>query len=41
MLNPDIEIKGATKEVAIDQLKDKSSFFHRQLLPESWPPHSC
>ena len=38
LLNPNIEIKGATKEEAISQLKDKSSFFHRHLLAESWSP---
>lgn len=32
-LNPHIEIKEAVKKVAITQLKDNSSFFHRNLLP--------
>lgn len=32
LLNPDIEIKEANKEIAIAQLKDKNSFFHRHLF---------
>jgi hypothetical protein len=41
MLNPNIEVKEATKEIAIAQLKDKSNFFHRHLLPKNWSPNSC
>ncbi|EAS05901.2 helicase carboxy-terminal domain protein (macronuclear) [Tetrahymena thermophila SB210] len=41
MLNPDIEIKGVTKEVAIAQLEDKSNFFHRYFIFESWQLDSC
>ncbi|CAF0875274.1 unnamed protein product [Didymodactylos carnosus] len=38
--NPNIEIKEATKEVALAQLRDKSSFFHRYLSIESLSPDS-
>ncbi|CAF3416542.1 unnamed protein product [Rotaria sp. Silwood2] len=40
-LNPNIEIKQVTKEVALAQLEDNSSFFHCHLLPEFWSPDSC
>ncbi|CAF3935562.1 unnamed protein product, partial [Didymodactylos carnosus] len=39
-LNPNIEIKEVTKEIALAQLKDKCSFFHRHLLVESLSPDS-
>ncbi|CAF4075923.1 unnamed protein product [Rotaria sordida] len=40
-LNPNIEIEEVTKELAISHLEDKSSFFHRHILPENWSPDSC
>ena len=39
-LNPNIEIKEATQKEALAHLKDKSTFFHRHLLPESLSPDS-
>jgi preprotein translocase subunit SecA len=35
MLNPNIEIISVTRETAITQLKNNSSFFHRHLIPKS------
>ncbi|CAF3327679.1 unnamed protein product, partial [Rotaria socialis] len=40
-LNPNIEIKEATRDVALLQLKEKISFFHRHLLPENWSLDLC
>ncbi|CAF3995055.1 unnamed protein product, partial [Rotaria sordida] len=40
LINPNIEVQEVTKEMALVQLKDKSSFFHRHLLPESLSPDS-
>ncbi|CAF4506229.1 unnamed protein product [Rotaria sp. Silwood2] len=40
-LKPNIEIQEVTKELAISHLEDKSSFFHRHILPEYWSPDSC
>ncbi|CAF3809598.1 unnamed protein product [Rotaria sordida] len=40
LINPNIEVQEVTKEMALVQLKDKSSFFHRHLLPESFSPDS-
>ena len=41
LLNPDIDVRNATKDIAFMQLKENSSFFHMHLLPESWSPNSC
>ncbi|CAF4381932.1 unnamed protein product, partial [Rotaria magnacalcarata] len=41
LLNPNIEIKEATRDVALVQLKEKSSFFHRHLLTENWSLDLC
>ncbi|CAF4777886.1 unnamed protein product [Rotaria sp. Silwood1] len=41
LINPNIEVQEVTKEVALVELKDKSSFFHRHLLPDSLSPDSC
>ncbi|CAF4827674.1 unnamed protein product, partial [Rotaria socialis] len=40
-LNPNIEIKEATLDLALVQLEGKSSFFHRHLLPENWSLDLC
>ncbi|CAF3207896.1 unnamed protein product, partial [Rotaria sp. Silwood2] len=40
-LNPHIEIQEVTKQLAISYFKDKSSFFHRHILPENWFSDSC
>ncbi|CAF1276298.1 unnamed protein product, partial [Rotaria sordida] len=40
LFNPDIEILEVTKQKALTQLKDKSSFFHRHLFPDSISPDS-
>ncbi|CAF4986969.1 unnamed protein product [Rotaria sp. Silwood1] len=39
-LNPNIELEDVTKDEALSQLKDKSSFFHHHLLPERLYPDS-
>lgn len=39
-LSPNIEIKELTKEQAISQLKDKSSYFRRCILPKFLSPDS-
>ncbi|CAF4647183.1 unnamed protein product [Rotaria sp. Silwood2] len=40
LVNPNIEVQEVTKEMALVELKDKSSFFHRHLLPDFLSPDS-
>ncbi|CAF3955624.1 unnamed protein product [Rotaria sp. Silwood2] len=40
LFNPNIEVKHVAKKIALAHLKDKSSFFHRHVLPENFRPDS-